>query len=488
MRGRSACIALTACVLFVGGPPARGAGHYKLAWWRQIGNYENGAGAGCVGNHVMNVWVFDESGYPKGQVTIRTTWGTVLALTGYDGRAQIIIDNNNTRYDMVCADASGSTSEVAFEMSSRIRPCWGHYSFEIGFLYKTDASNPGSFDTGLNCTLNPGCADYGVCPETFDAPYTRSLAFNSINCADYLSDEAVLGQWQAANSYFGQTFVATGNRVFAIRAHGTIGGNDKMAFRAQIVSWPDMQPVGPSRITPIQFPFGWVIAWGVDDVPVVPGRTYMLKIWREISGMNSYRVVHNNYAQGQYYEGTTAFPGYELEAWVCCMDAGNPKVNILSGPTVTNIRHSSVTVTWDTDVASDSRVDYGLTSGYGLAVFNSTPLVRHSITLGGLIAQSTYHYQVTSAASGYDPGLSGDLTFTTAEARPAGDFNQDLDVDIEDFSHLQECLSGPNIPPADAGCTDADLDWDADVDGDDVAIFLGCLSGPGNPAYPLCGP
>jgi hypothetical protein len=297
------------CVCLAVSSPAHAAGQYKLAWWRQLGNYENAAGSGCTGNHVINVWVFDEGGNPKPNVQLKTTWDVLLGTTDVDGRSQVILDNNNTRYDMICVDGTGATSDVALEMSSRQRPCWGHYSYELGFLYKTDAANAGSFDTSLNCTLNPGCPDYGTCPEDTDAPYTRSLAFNSINCADYHSDETGMSNWQQATSYFGQTFVATANRVIAMRGHGTIGGNYTLQFNAQIVTWPGLQPVGPAKSTPVEYPFGWVITWGVNDVPVTAGQTYMLKIWRDGSGMNTYHVIHNNYAAGQYYEGTTAFPG-----------------------------------------------------------------------------------------------------------------------------------------------------------------------------------
>jgi hypothetical protein len=201
--------------------------------------------------------------------------------------------------------------------------------------------------------------------------------------------------------------------------------------------------------------------------------------------MNAYRVLRNNYAGGQYYEGTTAYPGYELEAWVCCM---NTAVNITAAPTVTGVRHSSATITWDTDVASDSRVDYGLTSSYGSAASDSTLVTRHSIRLTGLAAESTYHFKVTSAAFAHTPGVSTDLTFTTPAAKPVGDFDQDRDVDMEDFSHLQECLGVPTLSLDGTGCTDADFDGDRDVDADDVFLFARCLSAPNQPADLYCAP
>jgi hypothetical protein len=60
------------------------------------------------------------------------------------------------------------------------------------------------------------------------------------------------------------------------------------------------------------------------------------------------------------------------------------------------------------------------------------------------------------------------------------DFDQDGDVDQEDFGHLQGCFTGDAFSYG-PGCADADLDVDGDVDGYDIAILLDCMSGPGQP-------
>ncbi|MBP7936091.1 MAG: DUF2961 domain-containing protein [Phycisphaerae bacterium] len=68
----------------------------------------------------------------------------------------------------------------------------------------------------------------------------------------------------------------------------------------------------------------------------------------------------------------------------------------------------------------------------------------------------------------------------------AADFDQDGDVDSDDFAHLQLCLSGRG-QPYESGCDNADLDVDSDVDADDLAAFLPCVSGTDAPANPGCG-
>jgi hypothetical protein len=68
-----------------------------------------------------------------------------------------------------------------------------------------------------------------------------------------------------------------------------------------------------------------------------------------------------------------------------------------------------------------------------------------------------------------------------------GDFDDDGDVDQEDFGHFQICLSGSGIVQDDPACADAHLDADADVDQQDLDIFRHCLSGANNPpSDPSC--
>jgi Tol biopolymer transport system component len=67
-----------------------------------------------------------------------------------------------------------------------------------------------------------------------------------------------------------------------------------------------------------------------------------------------------------------------------------------------------------------------------------------------------------------------------------GDFNGDRDVDLEDFGHIQTCLTGSGGGPVASGCEDAILDYDTDVDTVDLDIFVNCLSGTDVQGDPAC--
>jgi len=68
----------------------------------------------------------------------------------------------------------------------------------------------------------------------------------------------------------------------------------------------------------------------------------------------------------------------------------------------------------------------------------------------------------------------------------SADFDDDNDVDLDDFGHLQACLTGWMVPQTDPDCWDARLDADEDVDEDDFALFRSCLSGAACPMDPTC--
>src|SRR5207247_11449718 len=86
----------------------------------------------------------------------------------------------------------------------------------------------------------------------------------------------------------------------------------------------------------------------------------------------------------------------------------------------TSISSSAATITWATDEASDSQVEYGLTSAYGQVTALTSALVSsHSVGLSGLSASTLYHYRVKSRDAAGNLATSTDVTFT--KAAPLGD-------------------------------------------------------------------
>ena len=90
-------------------------------------------------------------------------------------------------------------------------------------------------------------------------------------------------------------------------------------------------------------------------------------------------------------------------------------------PTISQVSSSpssdSGSVTWTTDPASSSQVEYGLTEYFGAATSEtdtSTRVTSHSTTVASLQACARYHYRVLSADSDGNKGISTRRTFYTS--------------------------------------------------------------------------
>jgi len=67
-----------------------------------------------------------------------------------------------------------------------------------------------------------------------------------------------------------------------------------------------------------------------------------------------------------------------------------------------------------------------------------------------------------------------------------GDFNHDGDVDMEDYGHLQACMTG-SAAQNDPACQDARLAGNAGVGPADLTVFKKCFGGPNLPPPATCG-
>jgi subtilase family serine protease len=86
----------------------------------------------------------------------------------------------------------------------------------------------------------------------------------------------------------------------------------------------------------------------------------------------------------------------------------------ISNVMVSSITTTSATITWTTDQASSSLVNYGTTTGYGSSsTLNPTLVTSHTVTLTGLTASTTYDFDVVSANSGAMSSTSPNSSFKT---------------------------------------------------------------------------
>ena len=92
--------------------------------------------------------------------------------------------------------------------------------------------------------------------------------------------------------------------------------------------------------------------------------------------------------------------------------------SLSSGPSAGSITTKKVTITWSTSRESDSKVQYGVSSGsyYDEEPSKSSQVTSHSITLTSLSPGTTYHYKAKWTDEDGNTGISDEKSFTTDAA------------------------------------------------------------------------
>jgi hypothetical protein len=166
----------------------------------------------------------------------------------------------------------------------------------------------------------------------------------------------------------------------------------------------------------------------------------------------------------------------------------SPVTNFVATPSATH----EITLSWTNPSSANftGTMIRWSTSAYPASVVDGTLLIDKSNTPSsndntvhnGLT--SGVHYYYTAFAHNGIPAYASGVN-ATAVATFQSDFNSDGDVDLGDFSHLQNCFTGPAQTVA-PGCEDADLNGDTHADQTDFSLFLNCLNGANLPPAITC--
>jgi hypothetical protein len=126
---------------------------------------------------------------------------------------------------------------------------------------------------------------------------------------------------------------------------------------------------------------------------------------------------------GTYYFAVTAYStsgvesAYSNEVLATVSSSSDTTPPVISGITVSNITPTGATVSWTTNEASDTQVEYGNSTAYGtLAPLNTASATSHSQLLGSLAAGTTYYFRVRSKDASGNLAISAGSSFKTASA------------------------------------------------------------------------
>jgi len=96
---------------------------------------------------------------------------------------------------------------------------------------------------------------------------------------------------------------------------------------------------------------------------------------------------------------------------------------VISNVATSDITDTSATITWTTDEASDSVVNYGTSTALGTIELDSAMVSGHSVTLTGLTPKTIYYYEVESTDSSENTATDDNdgeyYTFTTTSDTPS---------------------------------------------------------------------
>lgn len=139
----------------------------------------------------------------------------------------------------------------------------------------------------------------------------------------------------------------------------------------------------------------------------------------DVGYVTSYKV--SSLAEGStYYFAVTAYNGSGIESNKSGQVSKTIPARDTTGPSITGILASkittdSATISWATDEASDTQVEYGTTTSFGYQnPVDGTMTTAHSQVMAGLASSTTYYFRVISRDVSGNTTVSQSSTLTTA--------------------------------------------------------------------------
>jgi ABC-type transport system substrate-binding protein len=151
--------------------------------------------------------------------------------------------------------------------------------------------------------------------------------------------------------------------------------------------------------------YGLTDGYGTSSVPItLPTTTHVV----ELTGLESLTTYHYCVVSADGYGNKATSVDYTFTTLKGVI------ILAISNCMASNIAGSSATITWGTNLASSSLVEYGITTGYSTSTTPDTMTrTDHSVLLTGLASETTYHYRVKSVDEAGVVAVSDDYTFTT---------------------------------------------------------------------------
>jgi len=349
----------------------------------------------------------------------------VLAGTDFERRHTIIFEDLQPGVEyglaVILSDASGNS--LTWPEGAQV------VKSARGFRITRTAQGRGSsFTTSATPDLDPpsimrgpvvvGASADGVVIEwNTDEPATGTVRFSQVPATKLARGAA----GEAGGEVSGTTTTtdhsititqldSSGTYVFVVASTDVAGNGETVSDTSTFVLQDDISPPnvldGPSVISRTHDRA--VISWTTDEasdsqvdvlergLPVEDRAVFRL------SGMSLDHVVTvtNLKADTEYdflissYDATQNGPTIALGEFITLSLPDTDMPVIISAPSVIDKDDISAKIAWATDEATDTYVDYGATTSYGLVAQSPTPAMSHEVVLTNLQAGVKYYYRV----------------------------------------------------------------------------------------------
>lgn len=109
--------------------------------------------------------------------------------------------------------------------------------------------------------------------------------------------------------------------------------------------------------------------------------------------------------------GNESTKSNEITKTIPPLDVTAPVLSAIQSGSIT---YTTAAISWTTNEAADTQIEYGTTTSYGSSTtLDSTMTTSHTQTISNLTAAMVYHYRVLSTDASGNQAVSGDNTFST---------------------------------------------------------------------------
>lgn len=352
------------------GTPLTDLAGYKVYYGTASGNYDTIVDAGNATSYTVTSLISDVTYY--------------FATTAYD----------------TSANESGFSNEVSktIEVVSDTTAPTGTISINSGASYSTSTS----------VTLNLSCSDAG-------SGCSQMRLSNNGTTWDAWENYATSKTW---------TLPATdGVRTVYIQYRDT-NSNTSQNYTDTITldtTTPVISGIGTSNLTPSGITLSWTTGEGANtQVDFGTTTSYGSSSALDASMVTSHSVVLSSLSSSTLYhyrvKSRDAAGNLTTSRDYTFTTTGVPDSTapVISDISTGNITSSDAIITWTTDEASTSRIEYGTSINYGLfSSPDNTLAASHTVTLSGLTQNTAYYFRVLSSDQSGNQAVSAGSSFTT---------------------------------------------------------------------------